>query len=151
MALLHRPGPHLLALASEHAGAGLQVMRQPGGCAIGLAGRSAHRWRGAVGLIALAMAPASFAGPPLRSPSLRAEFQRLNPCPATGASRGPCPGWHIDHREALICGGRDELGNLQWLPIREHREKTRAEVKLCRPRPGRPGLLAMGKAAMMAA
>jgi hypothetical protein len=65
---------------------------------------------------------------------LRAEFQRHNPCPANGRTRGPCPGWEVDHREALICGGRDELGNLQWLRVDEHREKTRVEVKLCRPR-----------------
>ena len=65
---------------------------------------------------------------------LRAEFQRSNPCPSTGRPRGPCPGYQVDHREALICGGRDELANLQWLPVVEHREKTRVEVKLCRPR-----------------
>ncbi len=65
---------------------------------------------------------------------LRAEFQRLSPCPSTGKPRGPCPGYQIDHREALICGGRDELANLQWLPVAEHREKTRVEVKLCRRR-----------------
>jgi hypothetical protein len=69
-----------------------------------------------------------------RSPALRAEFMRQHPCPATGATRGPCPGWHVDHIEALVCGGRDELGNLQWLPVAEHREKTRVEVKLCRSR-----------------
>jgi hypothetical protein len=63
---------------------------------------------------------------------LRAEFLRLNPCPATGKSRGACPGWQIDHREALICGGRDELANLQWLTVEDHKAKTRVEVKLCR-------------------
>jgi hypothetical protein len=69
-----------------------------------------------------------------RSKALRAEFVRLNPCPANGATSGPCPGYQVDHREALICGGRDELGNLQWLTVAEHKEKTRVEVKLCRPR-----------------
>lgn len=69
-----------------------------------------------------------------RSRALRAEFQRLNPCPSTGKPRGACPGYHVDHREALVCGGRDELRNLQWLPVAEHREKTRVEVKLCRSR-----------------
>jgi hypothetical protein len=59
---------------------------------------------------------------------------RQQPCPSTGATRGACPGWQVDHREALVCGGRDELGNLQWLPVAEHREKTRVEVKLCRGR-----------------
>jgi hypothetical protein len=69
-----------------------------------------------------------------RSPTVRAEFVRLNPCPSTGATRGPCPGWHVDHIEALVCGGRDELANLQWLPVDAHREKTLVEVKLCRRR-----------------
>jgi hypothetical protein len=71
---------------------------------------------------------------PERSRALRAEFMRANPCPANGATSGPCPGYQVDHREALICGGRDELGNLQWLTIAEHKEKTRVEVKLCRAR-----------------
>jgi hypothetical protein len=74
------------------------------------------------------------AAQPERSKALRAEFVRLNPCPATGKATGACPGWQVDHREALICGGRDELANLQWLTIEEHKEKTRVEVKLCRSR-----------------
>lgn len=88
----------------------------------------------AAAIAAIAILPALTAADPLRSRAIRAEFVRLYPCPATGAPRGPCPGWHVDHREALICGGRDELGNLQWLTVTEHREKTRVEVKLCRPR-----------------
>lgn len=77
------------------------------------------------------------AGQPLaaeRSPALRAEFMRQQPCPSTGATRGPCPGYQVDHIEALICGGRDEMHNLQWLQVQQHREKTRVEVKLCRAR-----------------
>lgn len=69
-----------------------------------------------------------------RSPALRAEFMRLNPCPSTGKTTGACPGYEVDHREALICGGKDELANLQWLSIEEHKAKTRVEVKLCRRR-----------------
>lgn len=86
----------------------------------------------AVALSLLVLCLAAQAGE--RSRTLRAEFQRANPCPSTGATRGACPGYQVDHREALICGGRDELANLQWLPVAEHREKTRAEVKLCRRR-----------------
>jgi hypothetical protein len=71
-----------------------------------------------------------------RSKAIRAEFVRLNPCPANGATSGPCPGYQVDHIEALVCGGRDELANLQWLKVAEHREKTRVEVKLCRARSG---------------
>ena len=74
------------------------------------------------------------ASPSSRSPALRAEFMRQQPCPSTGATRGACPGWQVDHREALVCGGKDELQNLQWLTVAEHREKTRVEVKLCRKR-----------------
>jgi hypothetical protein len=87
-------------------------------------------------LLVLAEADAA----PERSRALRAEFVRANPCPANGATSGPCPGYQVDHREALICGGRDELGNLQWLTIAEHKEKTRVEVKLCRPRGSAKGM-----------
>lgn len=69
-----------------------------------------------------------------RSRDLRAEFMRSNPCPATGETRGPCPGYQVDHEEALVCGGKDELRNLQWLAVPDHKAKTRVEVKLCRAR-----------------
>ena len=88
--------------------------------------------RPAVAAILLCLAISSSAAE--RSRTLRAEFMKANPCPATGATSGPCPGWQVDHREALVCGGRDELGNLQWLAVAEHRAKTRVEVKLCRAR-----------------
>lgn len=80
----------------------------------------------------LAVALTGAVAAPERSRTLRAEFQRQNPCPSTGKPRGACPGYQVDHREALICGGKDELPNLQWLRVAEHREKTRVEVKLCR-------------------
>lgn len=82
----------------------------------------------------LALLAASWADAADRARALRAEFTRANPCPANGATRGACPGYQVDHREALICGGKDELSNLQWLPVAEHKEKTKVEVKLCRPR-----------------
>jgi hypothetical protein len=69
-----------------------------------------------------------------RSRAVVAEFRRANPCPSTGKIRGACPGYQVDHREALICGGRDSVDNLQWLSIEEHKAKTRVEVKLCRSR-----------------
>ena len=80
-------------------------------------------------LCLVAFGPATAA---LRSPTVRAEFMRSNPCPITGKTRGACPGYQVDHREALICGGRDEVSNLQWLSVPEHKAKTRVEVKLCR-------------------
>lgn len=84
--------------------------------------------------VALALLVLDAGAADLRSRVLRAEFQRAHPCPSTSKPRGACPGYEVDHREALICGGRDELQNLQWLPVAEHRAKTRVEVKLCRSR-----------------
>lgn len=69
-----------------------------------------------------------------RSPALRAEFQRQHPCPSTGQPRGACPGYQVDHIQALKCGGRDELGNLQWLAVEAHKEKTRRDMRGCRNR-----------------
>jgi len=43
-----------------------------------------------------------------RSRLVRAEFQRLNPCPVNGATRGACPGWEVDHGIVLCSGGKDE-------------------------------------------
>lgn len=102
------------------------------GVEAGWVGSGSIRWRLACGLVALAVGGAAIAAP--RSSAVRAEFRRLHPCPATGRTTGACPGWHVDHREALVCGGRDEVGNLQWLSVAEHREKSRVEVKLCRAR-----------------
>lgn len=48
-----------------------------------------------------------------RSRVLRAEFMRGNPCPVTGETRGPCPGWEADHRVSLCSGGADTLRNLE--------------------------------------
>lgn len=62
------------------------------------------------------------------------EFRRLHPCPATGLTRGACPGWEVDHLQALVCGGRNEPGNLQWITVQEHREKTKRDMRGCRTR-----------------
>jgi hypothetical protein len=42
-----------------------------------------------------------------RSTSARRAFRSYNPCPATGATRGPCAGYVIDHIQALKHGGAD--------------------------------------------
>lgn len=56
-----------------------------------------------------------------RSDVLRA-YRALYPCPATGKTTGPCPGWNIDHTVPLACGGCDSVANLTWLPV---------EIKRC--------------------
>lgn len=70
-----------------------------------------------------------------RSRAVRAEFMRTNPCPSTGATRGPCPGWQVDHWAPLCIGGADAAPNLRWLTIEQHKAKTRQDVRLCRARP----------------
>lgn len=51
-----------------------------------------------------------------RSRAVVAQFQRLHPCPVTGARTGACRGWAVDHVVPLVCGGCDTMNNLQWLP-----------------------------------
>lgn len=67
-----------------------------------------------------------------RSRAVRAEFMRANPCPATEHTRGPCPGWQVDHRTPLCNGGADRVDNLQWLSTDAHRRKTTDDIRLCR-------------------
>lgn len=66
-----------------------------------------------------------------RDRNVRAEFQRMNPCPSTGHKRGPCPGWIVDHVIALACGGSDAIENMQWQTIAEAKVKDRWERKNC--------------------
>lgn len=67
-----------------------------------------------------------------RSAAARAEFQRANPCPATGKARGACPGWQVDHVTPLKCSGADAPANMQWLTVEDHKRKTKREAKICR-------------------
>ena len=70
----------------------------------------------------------------VRSRAARAEFVRQHHCPATGKPRGPCPGWEVDHRVALKCGGADRPHNMQWLTAAQHKAKTKREARMCRRR-----------------
>jgi hypothetical protein len=85
--------------------------------------------------IALALALA-MAGPAhaktKRSAAAIAEFKRLNPCPATGQPRGSCPGYIIDHIQALACGGPDTAQNMQWQTLREAKAKDKWERIGCK-------------------
>jgi hypothetical protein len=69
-----------------------------------------------------------------RSRTLRAEFMRAHPCPATGKTSGPCPGWQVDHAVPLCLGGPsvDTPKNLRWITVEDHKAKTRDDVRLCR-------------------
>ena len=60
------------------------------------------------------------------------EFQKIQPCPSTGRTRGACPGYQRDHIVPLCRGGADNVGNMQWLSVPAHKAKTRADVRGCR-------------------
>lgn len=44
-------------------------------------------------------------------------YRKAHPCPVTGASSGPCPGWQLNHIIPLAKGGCDAVSNLMWLPV----------------------------------
>lgn len=52
----------------------------------------------------------------IRSSAVIAAFKKLYPCPSTLKTEGPCFGWSVNHTVPLICGGRDILVNLSWMP-----------------------------------
>ena len=61
-----------------------------------------------------------------------AEFKRSSPCPSTGKPRGACPGWVVDHRTALACGGSDAPANMQWQTVAEAKAKDKWERRDCK-------------------
>lgn len=68
----------------------------------------------------------------LRSAAAKAEFKRMQPCPATGQPRGPCPDWIIDHVAPLCAGGADHYSNMQWQTVADAKTKDQDERRLCR-------------------
>ncbi len=66
-----------------------------------------------------------------RSQGAIADFKRSHPCPATGATKGPCKGYVIDHVKALACGGADDPSNMQWQTSADAKAKDKWERKEC--------------------
>lgn len=66
-----------------------------------------------------------------RSQTAKVEFKAANPCPADGATKGPCAGYVIDHMWPLACGGEDHPRNMQWQTIADSKEKDKWERKMC--------------------
>jgi hypothetical protein len=62
-----------------------------------------------------------------RSTGAKDEFRRRYPCPSTGSSRGACPGYVIDHVQALKHGGADAPENMQWQTKADAKAKDRWE------------------------
>jgi len=50
---------------------------------------------------------------------------QMHPCPINGATSGKCPGYVIDHVQALAEGGADDPSNMQW----ENKEAAKAKDK----------------------
>lgn len=67
-----------------------------------------------------------------RSKTVLAEFQRQNPCPSTGKTKGACEGWIKDHITPLCAGGSDSVDNLQWQTVEDAKKKDAEEKRLCR-------------------
>jgi hypothetical protein len=49
------------------------------------------------------------------------DFKHSHPCPSTGKTLGACPGYAVDHVQALKQGGVDSPSNMQW--------QTKADAK----------------------
>lgn len=62
-----------------------------------------------------------------RSGAAKLEFRKHHPCPATGLTRGACPGYVIDHIVPLKRCGPDTPANMQWQTIEDARQKDRWE------------------------
>lgn len=66
-----------------------------------------------------------------RSQSAKIEFKQQHPCPANGATEGPCKGYVIDHIKPLACGGADAPVNMQWQTVEDAKAKDKWERKEC--------------------
>lgn len=60
-----------------------------------------------------------------RSSTQRARFVKLQPCPATGKTKGACPGFVVDHINPLCAGGLDAPSNMQWQTLAESKIKDK--------------------------
>lgn len=66
-----------------------------------------------------------------RSQKAKNLFKQSHPCPATGKSKGSCPGYIIDHVKPLACGGADSPINMQWQTKQDAKQKDKWERKGC--------------------
>lgn len=83
---------------------------------------------------ALLLLAATLALPALaadRSHKTRKAFMLENPCPSTGKTSGPCPGFVADHLIPICAGGRDEPWNLQWQTVEDAKAKDVIERREC--------------------
>ena len=62
-----------------------------------------------------------------RDPHAKEAFRKTHPCPSTGKTYGACPGWIVDHIQALKHGGADDPSNMQWQTRAAAKEKDKWE------------------------
>jgi hypothetical protein len=86
----------------------------------------------ALALAALLTSAASYAANKDRDPHQRAAFVKQHPCPATGKTRGACPGYVVDHIKPLCASGADHPRNMQWQTVADAKKKDRLERRQCR-------------------
>ena len=79
----------------------------------------------------LLIAPAVSEARIKRSQSAKVEFKREHHCPRSGASKGPCNGYVIDHVKPLACGGADRPRNMQWQTVSAGKAKDKWERRRC--------------------
>jgi len=95
-------------------------------------------------VFALTLSIASlFAAKPPRSPRpetlksphqiAKSEFEHAHPCPSSGASSGPCPGYVVGYITSLACGGPDLASNMVW---QTPEQAKAAKKKPCAAPPG---------------
>ena len=66
-----------------------------------------------------------------RSEAAKSDFKYSHPCPSNGNTKGPCPGYVIDHIKALACGGADDPSNMQWQSVEQGKAKDAWERGGC--------------------
>jgi hypothetical protein len=83
---------------------------------------------GALALLLLLIIPLTAEA---RDPKVVDAFRKTHPCPSTGKTTGPCPGWVADHAYPLCAGGNDSVENLVWQDVKGSYLKDRIERELC--------------------
>ena len=68
-----------------------------------------------------------------RSTAAKHEFMRANPCPSVlPHGKYSCPGWVVDHVQAIACGGLDVPENMQYQTIADGKAKDKIERIGCK-------------------
>lgn len=92
------------------------------------AGIACRRW---LPVTALLIAGAAGAQSDLLSRENVQTFRLSRPCPITGLTYNPCPGWVVALIKPRCAGGTDDPANMQWLTTAAATAKEVAEKRGC--------------------